>query len=349
MEVEGVVGAEDIVNDLYDEDDSDQEDVVDDLNYELFNLVAKNYHSIPVSNGDNLENVLREHATRATQLLVKKVFECPIEKSEVGPVAVLPPESTKLPREKSVPEPKPETKWEKFAKEKGITKKKRERMVYDDEKEQFAPRYGYKRAKAGEAEEAYAMEVKKGQDPYADPWELAREDKKKRVEKNKIARDKNLQRAERPERVKNGKKERKNAALNNSASETPGIPLDMFQNGAATAKKGKTLQRGKEGLNSALQLAQYSTQSLGRFDEMRPGEPTRKMAGKKRSFRDSMTSTSGENSIMKSQLKIVNDKIQKKAKHVKNSVAEYEGILPDAPSNAFKQKKGKMTGSAKRK
>jgi regulator of ribosome biosynthesis len=348
MDMEGVVGAEDIVNDLYDEDDSDQEDVVDDLNYDLFNLVARNYHSIPVSSGDDLESVLREHVTRATQLLVKKVFECPIEKSEVGPVAKLPAESSKLPREKSVPEPKPETKWEKFAKEKGITKKKRERMVYDDEKEQFAPRYGYKRANAGEAEEAYVMEVKKGQDPYADPWELARDEKKKRIEKNKIARDKNLQRAERPERVKNGKKERKNAALNGSAESTPGIPVDMFKNDAP-GKKTKTLQRGKDGLKSALQLAQVSTQSLGRFDEMRPGEPVRKMAGKKRSFRDSMTSTSGENAIMKSQLKIVNDKIHKKQKHVKNSVAEYEGILPDAPSNSFKQKKGKMTGGSKRK
>lgn len=348
MDVEGVIGAEEIVNNLYDEEDSDQEDVVDDLNYDLFNLVAKHYHSIPVSEGDDLENVLREHATRATQLLVKKIFDCPIEKSEVGPVAVLPSEITKLPREKSVPEPKPETKWEKFAKEKGIKKKKRERMVYDDEQEQFAPRYGYKRAKAGE-EESYVMEVKKGQDPYADPWEAAREEKKKRIEKNKNARDKNLQRAGRTEHVRNGKKERKAAALSGaSVDSTPGIPIDMFKSSGSSVKT-KTLQRGKEGLKNALQLAQYSTQSLGRFDDMRVGEPTRKLAGKKRSFRDSMTSASGENSIMKSQLKIVNDKIQKKEKGVKNSVAQYEGILPDAPANSFKQKKGKMTGSSKRK
>jgi hypothetical protein len=44
---------------------------------------------------------------------------------------------------------------------------------------------------------------------------------------------------------------------------------------------------------------------------------------------------------MKQQLRIVEDKIQKKAAGVTNSLAQYEGILPDAPSDSFKQKKGK--------
>jgi len=44
---------------------------------------------------------------------------------------------------------------------------------------------------------------------------------------------------------------------------------------------------------------------------------------------------------MKSQLRIVADKVEKKAKGVTNSLAAYEGILPDAPSDSFKQKKGK--------
>lgn len=48
---------------------------------------------------------------------------------------------------------------------------------------------------------------------------------------------------------------------------------------------------------------------------------------------------------MKAQLRIVQDKVDKKAKGVTNSLAAYEGILPDAPSNSFRQKKGK--GKAK--
>jgi hypothetical protein len=51
---------------------------------------------------------------------------------------------------------------------------------------------------------------------------------------------------------------------------------------------------------------------------------------------------------MKAQLRIVEDKISKKARHVTNSLAPYEGILPDAPSDTFRQKKGKgkVTGKA---
>ena len=44
---------------------------------------------------------------------------------------------------------------------------------------------------------------------------------------------------------------------------------------------------------------------------------------------------------MKAQLRIVADKASKKLRGVTNSLAPYEGILPDAPSDAFKQKKGK--------
>jgi hypothetical protein len=44
---------------------------------------------------------------------------------------------------------------------------------------------------------------------------------------------------------------------------------------------------------------------------------------------------------MKSQIRIVDDKVQKKAMGVTNSIKQYEGILPDAPSDSFKQAKGK--------
>ena len=44
---------------------------------------------------------------------------------------------------------------------------------------------------------------------------------------------------------------------------------------------------------------------------------------------------------MKAQLRIVEDKLNKKRLGVSNSLAPYEGILPDAPSDSFRQKKGK--------
>ncbi len=59
-------------------------------------------------------------------------------------VAQLPPELYLLPRSKPVPKPKTPTKWETYAKEKGIQKKKREKLVFDDNNNQWKPRFGFR-------------------------------------------------------------------------------------------------------------------------------------------------------------------------------------------------------------
>lgn len=72
--------ATDILPSLYDnEEDYDEtreshEDVVDDLNYDLYNLVAFNYHSVRlIGDDEEKEDTILEAATRATQLLVKRL------------------------------------------------------------------------------------------------------------------------------------------------------------------------------------------------------------------------------------------------------------------------------------
>jgi regulator of ribosome biosynthesis len=55
-----------------------------------------------------------------------------------------------------LPKPKPMTRWEKFAKEKGITKTKKSRIVFDDQKQDWIPRWGYKGANN---QEDWLMEV----------------------------------------------------------------------------------------------------------------------------------------------------------------------------------------------
>ena len=47
---------------------------------------------------------------------------------------------------------------------------------------------------------------------------------------------------------------------------------------------------------------------------------------------------------MKAQLRIVDDKVDKKRRGVTNSLKAYEGILPDAPGDSFKPKKGRSSG-----
>jgi regulator of ribosome biosynthesis len=51
--------------------------------------------------------------------LYNAIWELPTERVEEAVVACLPPPSFTLPREKPVPKPKPLTKWEQYAKEKG--------------------------------------------------------------------------------------------------------------------------------------------------------------------------------------------------------------------------------------
>jgi hypothetical protein len=50
---------------------------------------------------------------------------------------------------------------------------------------------------------------------------------------------------------------------------------------------------------------------------------------------------------MKAQIRIVKDKVDKKAAGVTNSLAPYAGILPDAPTDSFKKKKGKGKKSSR--
>lgn len=84
-----------------------------------------------------------------------------------------------------------------------------------------------------------------------------------------------------------------------------------------------------------------------RFDDYRTGEPERKLGGTKRKFRDNFESLESEKRAMKAQIRFVDDKKTKKEKGVTNSLAAYEGILPDAPSNTFKKSKGKGQSGGK--
>ncbi len=52
----------------------------------------------------------------------------------------------------------------------------------------------------------------------------------------------------------------------------------------------------------------------------------------------------GDKKVMSDQLRIVADKADKKKRGVTNSLAAYEGIIPDAPSDSFQARKGKNKG-----
>ena len=238
--------------------------------------------------GDAMEKSLHRAASAAMEKMVGVLWRLPIERTSQGPVATLPPQRGTgiLPREKVIPEPKAETRWEKFAREKGIdNKQKRGKMVWDDVEQKWAPRFGYKRAY--DDGEHPIMEVKAGDDPFEDPWQKKKQEKKERVAKNEKQRERNTERAQ-----------RRLGAI------TAGLPVDLQSSEAALQAPGmgkkdkkqrqregggagadadaaaagtKKAQKGKEGVNAALALAQHSTASMGKFDVRRVGEKDQKL------------------------------------------------------------------------
>jgi regulator of ribosome biosynthesis len=76
-----------------------------------------------------------------------------------GPAWILPAPTTPLPREKPLPKPKEPTKWDKFAAKKGIAPKRKDgKMVYDEDKGEWVPKWGYK-GKNKDGEEDWLVEV----------------------------------------------------------------------------------------------------------------------------------------------------------------------------------------------
>ena len=95
-------------------------------------------------------------------MLFNALWALPTEKVEEALCIKLPPCSHQLPREKPVPKPKPPTRWEAYAKSKGIDRKsnkskggeegKAGRLVWNDKFREWLPKFGYKKAKAEQLE-----------------------------------------------------------------------------------------------------------------------------------------------------------------------------------------------------
>lgn len=108
-------------------------DKEDDLTYDLGRLYAYDPSPLPREQlaADRRSEFLLKTARDNLQLLVNKLFGILRSPGQKG-VIRLPEPTTQLPREKPLPQAKPLTRWEKFANDKGIVKKKRSKMVWDE-------------------------------------------------------------------------------------------------------------------------------------------------------------------------------------------------------------------------
>ena len=209
-------------------------------------------------------------ATRAFQGLVRQLFNLPSSAAPVGRIASLPPPTTVLPREKPIPKPRPPTKWELFAQRKGITKRKRSKIEWDESKGEWKRRHGYK--KANDEADVPIIEARPDEAPGSeDPFTRMRKEKKERVKKQDESRLKNLKAA-----AKAGGKDAIPSSLRLAAS--------LPEHGQGKPMKRKEL---KGEIKSAIKQVSTSTASLGKFDRFIKGEDAkdRKLGtGKKRKF-----------------------------------------------------------------
>jgi regulator of ribosome biosynthesis len=219
-----------------------------------------------------LKDVTRDNI----QLLVNEVWKLPTERVDEVVLGLIPPPTTILPREKPVPKPKPPTKWELYVKKKGIQKKKRSRMVFDEKSGEWKPRWGYKRI--SDSKEDWLLEVPSNADPFEDQFEKKQKDKKERVAKNEYQRLRNIARHEKGIRL-----------------QAPLLPSGQSK-------------ASKEQLRQSITRAKMSTASAGVFQPTLPKEPAPKHTGRKRKFE----SVIGDMESERKRALEVFEKIQKK-------------------------------------
>ncbi|KAI9574256.1 ribosome biogenesis regulatory protein-domain-containing protein, partial [Boletus coccyginus] len=143
----------------------------------------------------NLEEYLRSTARDGIQALIAALYALPTLPSPDGPLAQLPPPTTPLPRAKPLPKAKPPTKWERFAASKGIQKKRRDKKIWDEEKQDWVHRWG-RDGKNKEKEAQWIHEVKADAPVDFDPVQDARNARKARVAKNERQKLQNEARAQ---------------------------------------------------------------------------------------------------------------------------------------------------------
>jgi regulator of ribosome biosynthesis len=207
-----------------------------------------------------LEGDLRERAVAGVRALVRAVFSLPAETTDEGRMAEMPRPVFRLPREKPIPRERTMTKWETYAKEKGIQKnKKRDRLVWNEERQDYVPRYGKGSLKSsdGVAILPHNDKLEPGDDPFA----LARREKKARVMENKKKETANAGRAD--------KRLKKNKV-------SPLQALDVAPKGPSGKK---FIDKSK--LKDTIAITQRSTASAGRFDDKLKNEPKKKLAGRR--------------------------------------------------------------------
>ncbi|XP_072267207.1 ribosome biogenesis regulatory protein homolog [Pyxicephalus adspersus] len=283
-----------------------------ELQFDLGNLLAidPNPADVKAFRQQNREVFLRSLARDNTQLLINQLWTLPTQRVEEAVVATLPDPSTRLPREKPIPKPRAPTRWEEFAKLKGIKKKKKTNLVWDEVSKEWRRRWGYKRANDNTKD--WLIEVPATADPNEDQFSKRVKAKKERVAKNELNRLRNLARADK--------------------GKIPGVGLTP------------TEQPSRDDLGKAMHVAKRSTASAGRFQDKLPKEKEPKNMGKKRKFQPLLGDFGAEKN---KQLEILKVMDSKKPKLDVNKAVNRQMREEDAEASAKRKKPFKKGGRGK--
>lgn len=159
-------------------------------------LLISEYKQQNLKVNKNLEPTLQARTRDNTQLLINKIWGLPTKCVEEVIVAELPKPRYVLPRSRKLPKPKQLTKWQQFAKEKGINSKKkgRSKLKWDDLLQKWTPAYGFKKAQADKQKE-WLVECKDDGKPVEDPVAALKTSKSEKKAKNELQRLRNLAKA----------------------------------------------------------------------------------------------------------------------------------------------------------
>lgn len=183
--------------------------------------MANDPNPLELPQGQSIESALQETARDGTQSLLNQLLTtCNITSSvEHGVLLNLPAPNTVLPRHKPIPTPKPPTKWELFARKKGIgkfsskpgaalaDKERRKNLVYDETTGEWVPKWGYK-GKNKADQDQWLVEVpekdwKKEEDAAAKGGSIrgmSRTERKERIKRNERKMRANDRKAQKPGR-----------------------------------------------------------------------------------------------------------------------------------------------------
>ncbi|GMN60867.1 hypothetical protein TIFTF001_029956 [Ficus carica] len=294
---------------------------------DLGNLMAFDpHHSFP-SQPSSREELVKECLKKGTELvqaIADNLFNLPSTEDVDGPLVKLPPPTTRLPREKPLPKPKPPTKWELFAKAKGIKRRKKDKIVYDEQTGTWKRRYGYDRA--NDEDKVPIIDAKVTDEPGEDPFAKKRADKKKKIENQEKNRLQNLKQA-----AKVG------ALPSHVQLAATALPI--------TGSQAVPRKVTKEELGNVAGMAATSTASGGKFDKKLPGEKPAKHKGKYRKFLP-VVEGKGTGSQEREQTEKVLNKLFSKNSHEMLNVNKAVNMYNVKKEKKWKNREGKSSPSS---